>query len=87
MSENDDQPLSRHRRLHYWLFGRRIREKACMCAAIALSGRQSDEAVTPMAWSLTVFFESYMDGGAEWTREPFGPKDPVKISAVPLDNG
>lgn len=61
---------------------RKNREKACEFAATVLSGRSETEALTPLAWSLCVFFETYLDGGADATRKAFGPKPPAKLKRV-----
>lgn len=60
---------------------RAIREKACECAAQVLAGRPNLE-LHPLAWSLTVFFETYLWDGALGTRKDFGPKKPLKLKAV-----
>jgi hypothetical protein len=60
---------------------RSTRIKACQLAALVLSGRPNDELV-PRAWSLTVFFENYIDQGAAGTRKDFGPKKAVKLKVV-----
>ncbi len=65
----------------YRMFGWWYRWQACKMAAIVFSNRQhgSDEAVSPMIWSVTVFFESYMIDGADGTLEDFGPKEPTEL--------
>lgn len=45
-------------------------------------GIPSAEALAPLAWSLSVFFESYMWHGSDWTMEDFGPKTPVQLHVV-----
>jgi hypothetical protein len=60
---------------------RRRREKACELAAIVMAGRPEDQ-VTPLLWSMTVFFESYMAHGCTWTAKDFGPKKPAKLKVV-----
>lgn len=57
----------------------RVRDKACKYAAIVLSTRKETEALAPLAFSLAVFFESYIEGGSEATAKDFGPKKPAKI--------
>jgi hypothetical protein len=54
------------------------RIKACELAATVLAGRP-DERLVPTAWSLAVFFESYIEHGSRWTMKDFGPKKPVKL--------
>ena len=70
--------------MKYRLFGWWWRWQACRMAALVFSNRQhgSDEAVSPMIWSVTVFFESYLREGAEGTREDFGPRAPVELREV-----
>lgn len=43
---------------------------------------RSDLELHPKAWSLAVFFESYIAHGADWTKKPFGPKKPKKLKVV-----
>ena len=43
---------------------------------------EHDGGITPMLWSATVFFKSYLTEGAEGTREDFGPKDPAQLKPV-----
>lgn len=69
-------------RLYSHKAARRVREQACRCAALALSGRQEGESLVPLAWSLTVFFETYIWKGAEGTRKDFGPKKPPKLRVI-----
>ena len=68
----------------YRLFGWWYRWQACKMAAAVMSnhGIPSDEALAPLAWSLTVYFESYMVHGSDWTSEEFGPKAPVQLREV-----
>lgn len=66
----------------YRLFGRSVRTKACELAALVLSTRKDAESLTPLGWSLAVFFESYIWSGAEHTREEFGPTEPVELKTV-----
>jgi hypothetical protein len=40
------------------------------------------EGICPRIWSVTVFFESYMTHGSEWTSDEFGPKEPVELKTV-----
>lgn len=68
----------RHRLYGWW-----VRWQACKMAAQVMQGRQNgDEAITPLAWSLTVFFEGYMRFGAEGTQKDFGPKEAVELKSV-----
>lgn len=60
---------------------RATRVKACELAATVMAGRP-DEAFVPILWSLCVFFENYIDEGADGTRRYFGPKKPVKLKIV-----
>lgn len=60
---------------------RSTRIKACELAAIVMAHRV-DETTAPRLWSLAVFFECYIDGGANATRKPFGPKKPRMLRAV-----
>ncbi len=62
--------------------GERLRAKACEYAATVLSGRDESTELTPLAFSLAVFFEGYMLGGAGATVRDFGPKKPVKLSSA-----
>ncbi len=48
---------------------------------------KSKKAITLQAhydyeWSLAVFFECYITGGAEGTRKEFGPRKPRKLKLV-----
>lgn len=61
---------------------RKTRIKACECAATALAGKDREEKYVPLAWALVVFFETYIENGAEGARKEFGPRKPVKIRAV-----
>ncbi len=56
-----------------------VRAKACKYAAIVLSTRKDAESLAPLAFSLAVFFESYIAGGSEATAKDFGPKRPQKL--------
>lgn len=60
------------------------RWQACKMAATLCAGWKpsTDGGITPMLWSATVFFESYLTEGAEGTREDFGPKDPAQLKPV-----
>ena len=60
----------------------RVRAKACKYAAIVLSTRKDGEALAPLAFSLAVFFESYIVGGSQGTAKNFGPKKAVKLKPV-----
>lgn len=68
--------------LCYRIVGRRVRTKACELAATVLSTRKETEALAPLAFSLTVFFESYIWSGSSATAKDFGPKGPVKLREV-----
>lgn len=70
-------------RIKYVFFGTKIRMKACECAAVALSGKLTEEGISPLVWSLTVFFENYILTGSHGTRKEFGPSDPVELKEVP----
>lgn len=60
-----------------------VRMKACELAAQVLSGRrEADPELVPLAWSLAVFFESYIVSGARATMREFGPKLPQRLRAV-----
>jgi hypothetical protein len=59
-----------------------IRREACRLAALAMQHADYNEAVCPMLWSMTVFFESYLHYGSEGTATDFGPKEPVELEAV-----
>lgn len=62
--------------------GVRARIKACECAAVVLSTRRDEEALVPLAFSLAVFFEAYIAGGANATAKDFGPKEPIELKKV-----
>jgi hypothetical protein len=70
--------------MKYWLFGWWYRWQACKMAATVMSNRNhgDDRSLVPMCWSLTVYFESYMWHGADWTADEFGPKEPVELKDV-----
>jgi hypothetical protein len=57
------------------------RMRALELATAVMVGR-TDEAPAPLLWSLTVFFENYMDGGARATQKDFGPRKPTKLKVV-----
>jgi hypothetical protein len=63
--------------LDFW-----IRREACKMTAIAMQRHREEDALCPRAWSLAVFFETYMREGAEGSQEDFGPKKPVKLEAA-----
>lgn len=50
-------------------------------AAQVMQGR-GDDVTGSRLWSVTVFFESYLNDGATVTQEDFGPKEPVNLKAV-----
>ena len=64
-----------------WKECERIRIAACRCAAIVMAGHP-DQSYAPHAWSLSVFFESYIAQGAEATYKNFGPKKPAKLKII-----
>lgn len=57
---------------------RRDRVEACRLAAQVMAGRP-DDGLTPLLWSMAVFFENYIGLGASGTEKDFGPKKPVKL--------
>jgi hypothetical protein len=57
---------------------RSTRIEACRLAARAMQGN-CDGPCADRLWSLCVFFENYIDGGAAATQEDFGYKDPVNL--------
>jgi len=60
-----------------------VRWQACKMAAQVMQGRvNGDEAITPLVWSLTVFFEQYLRGGADNTLADFGPKEAIQLKEV-----
>lgn len=64
-----------------------IRAEACMCAATVLAGR-GELKFLPNAWSLCVFFESYIREGADGTQKDFGPKGKkMKATVLKLVKG
>lgn len=73
--------------MFYRIFGWWIRMQACRMTAIAMQNHSAEDDITPRAWSFTVFFESYIMHGAEWTSEDFGPKEPVELKPVVNANG
>lgn len=64
------------------LFQFLVRREACKMAAVAIQNHTAEDSLTPRAWSLAVFFESYMHDGADGTMADFGPKEPVELAAV-----
>lgn len=60
-----------------WKAAERARTEACRCAAMVMAGRPDAD-----AWSLAVFFESYIAGGSKATAKVFGPKSPAKLKVV-----
>jgi hypothetical protein len=69
--------------MFYRAFGWWIRWQACKMAAQVMQGRSNgDEAISPLVWSLAVFFEQYMLAGATETSTDFGPKQPVELKPV-----
>jgi hypothetical protein len=71
----------------YRLFGWWIRWQACKMASVTVAAWREvpNEGMTPKLWSVTVFFETYMCGGAEGTREEFGPREAVELAAVEME--
>jgi len=60
-----------------------IRWQACKMAAQVMQGRgNGNEPLTPLVWSLAVFFEMYMRHGSLGTLKDFGPKDVVELKKV-----
>ena len=68
--------------LLYRLFGYWIRRDACRLAAQAVRSADVEDGWAPRIWSLTVFFETYLCGGAGATIEDFGPKEPADIKEI-----
>lgn len=60
---------------------KKVRIKACELAAKVMAGRPNELCI-PQLWSLAVFFESYIEQGAAWTKKPFGPKTPKKLKVA-----
>ena len=60
------------------------RIKACELAAMVMASRPDDNP-SPLLWSMAVFFETYINGGAAATQEDFGPLEPVELKVAPLD--
>lgn len=69
------------KRYRSWKECERIRTEACRCAALVLAGRP-EAPYAPDAWSLSVFFESYIAKGSSGTMADFGPKKPAKLKLV-----
>lgn len=59
-----------------------VRREACRLAARAAQGQCGEGPVAERLWSLCVFFESYLNGGAEETQQDFGYKEPVRLDRV-----
>jgi hypothetical protein len=53
-------------------------------AALMFSNRnhQSDDAMTPLLWSTTVFFDRYLLLGADGTIDDFGPREPIQLRSI-----
>jgi hypothetical protein len=64
------------------LFGYLRRREACRMAAVVCQGHEWDGDLSHHLWSVTVFFEAYLAGGAEYTQEDFGPKEAVDLKLV-----
>jgi hypothetical protein len=77
-----EEPATWRERLRYWWYGRSVRTKACELAAVVLSTRKDEDSLAPLAFSLAVFFETYIWSGSEATKDDFGPKEPVELSVV-----
>lgn len=58
-----------------------VRLEACRCAAVVLAHRPDLDFI-PHAHAMCVFFESYIFHGSDFTRKPFGGKEPVKLRVV-----
>lgn len=63
----------------------RIRTEACRLAAIVMAGRP-DDAPSPLLWSMSVFFETYIAEGCTETLKAFGPKRPIRLRIVKKGN-
>ena len=59
---------------------------ACELAATVMSGR-GGETPCPTLWALCVFFENYIDLGAEATSEDFGPGGGPSATVLKLIRG
>lgn len=69
--------------MFYRLFGWWVRWQACKMAATVMSGRANgEEPLSPLIWSMTVFFEKYICDGADGTADDFGPKDAIELKTV-----
>ncbi len=81
MTQQDDEPKPG---IFYRMFGWWVRWQACKMAAqtVAAWNEVPDEGLTPKLWSVTVFFEMYILGGAGATQEEFGPKEAVELRPV-----
>lgn len=60
----------------------RIRTEACRCVATVLQKHDLNQPVTPLAWSLAVFFETYIAEGAQSSLKEFGPKPATRLKIV-----
>lgn len=60
---------------------KRDRIKACELAAQVMAG----DPEMPKLWSVTVFFECYIQKGAAGTAVEFGPPDPVELKVIKDD--
>ena len=58
------------------------RIKACELASVVMSGRSDIEGLCPLLWSVTVFFENYINEGSAGTLKDFGPKKPAKLKVA-----
>lgn len=50
--------------------------------AMAQYNFEEGQGFMPTLYSLAVFYESYLIGGADATRKEFGPKPPVKLERI-----
>jgi hypothetical protein len=62
-----------------------VRKDACALAAEVMTGRTEDD-LMPTLFSLTVFFEMYMTGGATRCRE-YGPRKAAGATLVQIAGG
>ncbi len=82
MDEMSPEDRKRLRKASKALRGsRRVRIEACRMTAQVLAGRPT-EYICPTAWSLALFFESYILNGSEGTVSEFGPKDAVELKVL-----
>lgn len=60
------------------------RVRACELAATVMASHESGEPYAPKIWSLCVFFEQYIEFGADGTMKDFGPKKRRKAPVIKL---